>query len=668
MSNDQKILLAQKETEITSLQQKLTIMEGSLFQLQNAFTSNNMEQLKVSLSHNGEILCGINPRPENNLESSSDLIQRLKHELDEERQNSKHVQEHADNMQEMFLKFEREKMEMEDRLRSVQDDLERAEKQAREAQQHKAEKERLNQDVMRLDGLVQELQNRLREEEAASKQLHSKYDTEIANCELRLQTLEEERVLNVAQLGEAHEAALKCLREEHSEEVRRIQELLDQAQKHNHLGEPSELDTSVTWIQNSEEHHNQEVTPEGSPDGSPEAFPSANASAAEDLMERYLASAVQHESSWMEQSLEEHSIMENSTVSKLEFEDESRFLVHLDSGANGTNPEDQPSGLDGMSFTQDQLQSFNTTSSGLNQSVDLGKELLIQQCRDLTEQLEEKERKLDILQEEVRRSAEELEEARERWSKASEELEEAKWELETERDKRLQCEELLNEKIHEQDNLKNKLCFMETQKEKEQLTSDMVLDEKSRSIEAFLTELKEDKHKLVLQLKHQEQLVRDLQEQKLAGDSVSCEVQDLFGQQLSSLQAQRDQLMAQLENQREKNQTTSTLLEQKTLEVDSACSELQQLRAEVEEKVGNVQRLEKGRVDLESKLTCLKENLNNMEEALRQGSAEKAALEKRLEELDEQNKSMEKVLKTELENFEVWILFLWIIYFLKRRN
>ncbi|XP_058258622.1 pericentrin isoform X2 [Hemibagrus wyckioides] len=651
MSNDQKILLAQKETEITSLQQKLTVMEGSLFQLQSAFTSNNMEQLKVSLSHNGGILRGINPRPENNLESSSDLIQRLKHELDEEQQNSKRVQERAENLQEMVMKFECEKVEMEDRLRSVQDDLERAEKQAREVQQHKAEKERLNQDVMRLDGLVQELQNRLQEEEEASKQLRSKYDAEIANCELRLQTLEEERVLNVAQLGEAHEAALKHLREEHSEEVRRIQELLDQAQKHNHLGEPSELDTSVTWIQNSEEYHNQEMTPEGSHDSSPEAFPSVNASVADDLMERYLASAVQHESSWMEQSLEEHSIMENSTVSKLEFEDESRFLVCLDSGANGTNP-DQPSGHDGMSFTQVQLQSFNTTSSGLNQSVDLGKELLIQQCRDLTEQLEEKERELDILQEEVRCSAEELEEARERWSKASEELEEAKWELETERDKRLQCEELLNEKIHEQDNLKNKLCSMETPKEKEQLTSDMVLD-KSPSIEEFLKELKEDKHKLVLQLKHQEQLVRDIQEQKMAGDSVNCEVQDLFGQQLSSLQAQRDQLMAQLENQREKNQTTSTLLEQKTLEVDSAYRELQQLRAEVEDKVENVQRLEKGRVDLEYKLTCLKENLHNMEEALRQGSAEKAALEKRLEELGEQNKSMEKVLKTELENFEL---------------
>lgn len=643
MTNSQHVLLAQKETEITALQQKLTVMEGSLSQLQSAFTSSNMDQIKSSLGHNGDILSGINASPESDL----DLIQRLKHELDEERQNSKQARESAKNLQEMVSKFQDEKVEMEARLRAVQDDLERAERQAREAQQYKSEKERLNQDVVRLDGLVQELQNRIREEEETSKHLRSKYEAEIANCELRLQTLEEERVLNVAQLGEAHEAALKRLQEEHSEEVKRIQELLEQAQAQTHdlHGASLELDTSVTLIQTSEEHHSQDMD---SPEDSPEAVPSMNASVPDDLMERYLASAVLRESSWMDQSLEERSMMENSDLSKLEFEDESRFLIHFDSDAHNPNPEDHPSSLDGMSVTQAQAQSFNSTLNDMSEGVDLCKELLIQQCRDLTEQLEEKERQLDVLREEVQHSAEDLEEARERWSKASEELEEAKFELETERVKRLHCEELLNEKIHEQDNLKNKLNYLERKEEKEELMSSVEPDTKDSPTEELL---KEDKVKLVLQLKHQEQLVQDIQEQKLGGDLVSCEVQALFGQQ-----TQRDQLMAQLENQREKNQTTSVLLGQKTLEVDSACRDLQQLRAEVEEREENVQRLEKVRVDLESELTCLKENLSNMEEALRQGAAEKTTLEERLQALDEQNKIMEKVLETELENFEVWSL------------
>lgn len=664
MSRDNQVLLARKETEITAFQQKLSIMEVSLSQLQSAFQPNNAERITSSQCTNGEILHRDSTSPESSLDPRGDLVRRLKCELDEERQNSKGAKEHAENLQVMVLKFESEKVEMEARLQSLLDDLECAENEAREVQRYKAEKERLNQDVVRLDRLVLELQNRLYEEEETSKRLCSKYEAEIANCELRLQTLEEERVLNVAQLGEAHEAALKRLREEHSKEVKQIQELLDQAQKHDLHGASSELGTKVTWIETADKHsldlaseelQNLETASkelqnlEKATEGSPEGVLCMNTSVSDVLMERYLASAVQCESSWMEPSLEEHSIMENS---KLEFEDESRFLIHINSGASNTNPEDRSPGLDGLSFTQSQ--SFNSTSNGMNKSVDLGKELLIQQCQDLTELLKQKERELTVLQEEVRHSAEELEEAQEHWSKASEELEEAKWDLETERDKRLHFEELLNEKLHEQDNLKNKLSYLENQKGREQLTEP---DSKSFSTEELLKELKEDKVKLVLQLKHQEQLVQDIQEQKMVGDSVSGEVQALFGRQLSSLQAQRDQLMGQLENLREKNQTMSVLLGQKTIEVDSAYGEIQQFRAEVEERAENVQRLEKVRAELESKLTCVKENLRNLEEALWQGSAEKAALEKRLQALEKQNKSMEKVLETELENFEVWIFY-----------
>ncbi|KAI5613710.1 pericentrin [Silurus asotus] len=642
MSNDQQAVLAQKETEITALQQKLAVMEDSLSQIQSAFTSNNTEHSKSSSCHNGRISPQID-----NFDSNSDLIERLKHELDEERQNSKRAQERAEELQETVLKFELEKFEMEALLKTVRDDLERVEKEAREEQQFKEEKERLNQDVVRLDGLVQELQCRLREEEETSKHERSKYEAEIANCELRLQTLEEERMLNVAQLSEAHEAAIRRLREEHSEEVKQIQELLEQIRNHDLHSAPSELDASGNWIQISEEQNTQETTTEVSP----EAVLSMNASGIDDMMERYLRSAVQHESSLVEQSLQECSI--NSSVSKLEYEDESRFLVHFESGSCNTNPDNQPSGTDGMSFTQAQWQSFNSPSNSQNASMDLGKELLIQECRDLTEQLEEKQRQLDVLQEEVRCSAKELDEARERWCKASEELEETKCELEIERDKRLHFEEILNEKIHEIDNLKNNHSYLESQKENKHLTPDVEFKENNFSTEELLENLKEEKDKLILQLKQKEQLVRDIQEQKMAGDSVSCEVHAVFGHQLSSLQAQSEQVIAQLENQREKNETMSVLLGQKTLEVDSKYREIQELRAEVEERMENVQRLEKVRADLEFKLTCLKENLNNMEEAVRQGSAEKAALETRMLELEKQNRSMEKVLESELESFEL---------------
>lgn len=670
--------MVQKETEITALQQKLVVMEDTVSQLQNAFTMNNMEQVNSSLLHHSEQMSRTDKSPENSFNSNTeDMIHKLRTALDDERQNSKRVLDHADGLQKMLDNLECEKDEMKAQLTAVQSELERAEAQAREVQQYKAEKEELNQDVARLDGLVQQLQNMLREEEEAREHLRSKHEAEIGNYELRLQTLEEERGMNVAQLTEAHEAAIRCLREEHLEEVGHIQELLERAH-HNHLlpqhGVSEELVTGLNWAKASKEQHNEKTIG----DGAAKTVPSLNASVTEeqnDMMERYLAMAVQHESSWAEQSLVEHSLLENSEASKFELESElfeSRFSDHHNT-ADGSDralsvqpsqAEDEPPDVGGMSFTEGQWENTSPSSNGLNESVeqmDLGKELLIQQCSDLTAQLEEKERQLEILQEEVRCSAEELEEARERWSKASEELEEAKWELETEREKRLQVEEIISQKTHEQDNLKNKLSALQSHQEREQLTPGVSNSSDMNSIlssrEELLKEMKEEKLKLVLQLKQQEQLVRDIQEQKMAGDSVSSEVQALFGRQLSSLQAQRDQLMAQLENLREKNQATSVLLGQKSLEVDSANREIQQLRAEVEEKVENLQNLEKVKSDLEAKLMCLKQNLTNMEEALSQGAAEKAILEKRLQALEEQTQRMEKTLEFELENFEVWNYF-----------
>ncbi|XP_072539723.1 pericentrin isoform X2 [Salminus brasiliensis] len=676
VTRDQQCILAQKESEITALQQKLSIMEDSLCQLHSAFSLNNMEQVKAHLLNHNEqrsMTC-----TEGSLNSDTDaVLQKLRTELNEERQNTKREQDRANTLQMAMDSLQSEKIEMEVRLTVVQAELGKAEALAQEVQKYKAEKEELNQDVARLDGLVEQLQSRLREEEETGKHLRSKHEAEIANYELRLQTLEEESGMNVAQLTETHEAVLKRLREEHLEEVKRIQELLSRAQQHNHSlnqhGVSEEFDASLNWVKASKEQHNQETASENTA----RTGPSLDVSMTEDqndLMERYLAMAVQHESSWVEQSLEEHSLMENSEASKLELESEvvfeSRFSDHHDRTDDSNlalseqpdQAEGEPPDMAGMSFTQAQWQSFTSTSKGLNESmddvdgIDLGKELLIQQCRDLTEQLEEKERQLEVLQQEVQRSAEELDEARERWSKASDELEEAKWELVTERDKRLHYEEIISQKTHEEDNLKNKLSSLQSQQEKACITPDVadlsVRQSTLSSTEVLLKELKEDKAMLVLQLKQQEQLVRDIQEQKTAGDSVSSEVQALFGRQLSSLQTQRDQLMSQLENQREKNQATSVLLGQKTLEIDSVNSEIQQLRAEVEEKVKNLQKLEKDKLDLEAKLMCFKENLTNMEEALSQGAAEKAALEKRLQALEEQTRSMEEVLESELTNFE----------------
>ncbi|XP_059416733.1 pericentrin-like [Carassius carassius] len=659
MTKEQQYLLAQKETEITNLQQKLCVMEESLSQLQHAFTQRSGDQKDLRLHQHGslELSTVSSLFPDNSPDSDSEtLTQSLRAELEEERKNSQRAQEQVEAFQKTIRSLESEKTLMEAHLAAVN------ETQAQEAQKYKAEKDELNQETVRLDNLVKELQNRLHEEEETGRHMRSKYEADISNYDLRLQTLEEERELNVVQLTEAHEAALIHLRKEHSDEIHRIQELLNQAQSqhtNSHHNVSKNFGADVSWKKVSKEQYNEETATESAVRDA-YSFDVSAGGFQDVLMERYLASEGPQESWLIEGSMEEqHSLMENSETSR--FELDSEIIFHTTDFPNNVTSDGDKSdpGLsvvhsidvpqpDEMSFTDAQWQNSTSVVEELNESagtVDLAKELLIQQCRDLAEQLEERERQLEVLQEEVRQSAEEVEEARERWSKASEELEEAKWELEMEREKRIQHEEVISQKMHEEDNLKNILSHLQIQKQpqlqdNERLVSDNMDSNKTSifsSIEELLKELKEENVQLLLQLKCPEQLVKDVHEQKPAQDSINSE--------LSSLEAERDEFLLRLEQQREKNQATSVLLGQRTLQVEQANRELQQLKAEVEEKVGRLQNLEKEKTDLETKLMCLKENLNNMEE-------EKAALERRLQALEDETKSMEMVLESELRNFE----------------
>ncbi|XP_058634114.1 pericentrin isoform X4 [Onychostoma macrolepis] len=658
MTKEQQCLLAQKETEITDLQQKLCVMEKSLSQLQHAFTQRSADQKDLRLDEHGGLDFSImsplflDNGPDSNSEA---LMQSLRAELEGERKNSQQAQEQVEAFQKRVQSLENEKMLMEAHLAAVN------ETQAQEVQKYKAEKDELNQEMARLDNLVKELQNHLHEEEETGRHIRSKYEADISNYDLRLQTLEEERELNVAQLTEAHEAALSRLQKEHSDEIRRIQELLNQAQSqhtNSHHNVSKDFGADVTWNKVSKEHYNEETATENVVRDS-YSFDISAGGFQDVLMERYLASEGPQECSLIEGSVEEHSLMETSGMSRFELDSEVIFHTsdvpsNVTSDGDKSEPElsvvhgievPQP---DEMSFADAQWQNSTSVVEELNESsgtMDLAKELLIQQCRDLSEQLDERERQLEVLQEEVRHSAEEVEEARERWSKASEELEEAKWELEMEREKRIQYEEVISQKMHEEDNLKNILSHMQIQKQMQHQDNERLMPDNTDSnktsiflsVEEMLKELREENAQLVLKLKCQEQLVKDVHEQKATPDSINNE--------LSSLQAQRDEFLLQLEQQKEKHQATSVLLGQRTLQVDQANSELQQLKAEVEEKVRQLQNLEKEKTDLESKLMCLKEHLTHMEE-------EKATLERRLQALEDQAKSMEKVLESELKNFE----------------
>ncbi|XP_031414935.1 pericentrin isoform X2 [Clupea harengus] len=663
-TKEQQCLLVQKDSVISDLQQKLGVTESGLSELQTTFPqraspSPSLMDLQCSPLPTGAF--ALSPEKCTESDHSDPLMERLQAELVKEKDLSRQAQERVEHLQQLVNSMESDRSSVEAQLAVVQAELKRAESHAHEAQQYKAEKDDLNREMSRLHGLVDELQNRLHEEEETARLMRSKHEADISNYDLRLLTLQEEREMDLAQLAETHEAALKRLQGEHDDEVQR--KLLEQTQAQAaHLDFSSNRSASedpserVGQIKASKEQQNQDLASEGAA----REDLCLDTSVSDDqapLMDMYLTHAGQHNSSWAEESMEQHSLLETSQQFEFNSEvmhaGESRLLDHTENAADLTE------GALSLPGDLDNLPS-EPGESFVSEGMDLGKELLIQQYEELGDQLEQRERQLEILQEEVQRSAEEVEEARDRWSKASEDLEALKWELEAERDKRVRCEEIISQKEHEQDNLKNKLSFLQNLQEQQELeyqrSRTNEVDQEGKTIrlssDDLIKELKEEKLQLVFQLKLQEQLVRDVQEKKLAGDSVSSDVQELFSRQLSALQAHRDQLLMQLESQREKTQTNSLLLGQKTLDVDSAHKELQQFSAKMEERGEKLQALEKERADLESKLNCLKENLTNLEEAQSQMVLEKASQERRIQALEEQVNSMENVLESELEDFQ----------------
>ncbi|MBN3295186.1 PCNT protein, partial [Amia calva] len=298
-----------------------------------------------------------------------------------------------------------------------------------------------------------------------------------------------------------------------------------------------------------------------------------------------------------------------------------------------------------------QLEKYTSALQELDESteaIDLEKALLLKQCKDLTEVLDDKTKQLEALHVEANRSSNEVQEVLEKWMKVTEELADLHSALEAEKQQRLQCEETIREKSQGEENLRNKLSLLESQLEhQEKNNANTVVKDSSFTIgmKELMKELKEENELLVIQLREQEQLVKDVQEQKLAGDSVTSEVQTLFGRQLSALQTQRDQLQAQLDAQKAKNQTTSELLGQKTLEQETLQGQLRQLK----EREQSLQKIEEENKELESRLLCVEQNLSNADEALSQSTREKADLEERLSQYDIKLKNMENTLASEQE-------------------
>ncbi|XP_066544674.1 pericentrin isoform X2 [Amia ocellicauda] len=659
-ARDQQNLIAQKENVITELQQKLSITGDTVSQLHSALSLKDEEmsvlrnEMLALSSHHEAQPAGEDGESHENVHSQ---LHRLKLELEEAHKAS----------QGQIKEFERERKEMEKQLLRYREDLRIAEEQAREALHFKAEKEMLNSEIVKLSAVVQDLEGKLLEEEEARQQLKVKYETDISKYDLQLQTLVLEKEMALVQMAETNDNALKHLRDEHEEEVQRLRQQLEGQHGPSvdcYRRNIEDLKENLNRIKARKDQENQETASES------QDFLGLDFSLPQDqgghLMEKYLSSAAPRESSWSEDCVKEQSLDDHSEKYRFELDseilhDQTKSMVsvqgYLDCSEDLTGISLSIEDIDNRAkpgnkpLSSVQLEKYTSALQELDESteaIDLEKALLIQQCKDLTEVLDDKTKQLEALHVEANRSSNEVQEVLEKWMKVTEELADLHSALEAEKQQRLQCEERIREKSQGEENLRNKLSLLESQLEhQEKNNANTVVKDSSFTIgmKELMKELKEENELLVIQLREQEQLVKDVQEQKLAGDSVTSEVQTLFGRQLSALQTQRDQLQAQLDAQKAKNQTTSELLGQKTLEQETLQGQLRQLK----EREQSLQKIEEENKELESRLLCVEQNLSNADEALSQSTREKADLEERLSQYDIKLKNMENTLASEQE-------------------
>ncbi|XP_071353542.1 pericentrin isoform X2 [Trachinotus anak] len=625
------------------------------------------------------------------------VLHKLRAELEEERENSQRIcaelVEEMEKHQHVLSLLEKEKKSMEEerkereaQLQDLQTQLSQVQSQCLEMQQYKEEKEKLNREVL-------ELRKRLQEEEDGER----RFCEEVATSALRLQSLEEER--------RTQEAEMKRLKEEHRHEVERVQQVLEEREKELRFREEEimGLKASKNWQNKAKAGFSCDESiciDEANLESGP-GLDSMNVTIPGDvMMERYLSSAplAHSQSSLVNESFEHCSQLDISADHSFELNsevlgDEPLLSIsnrHLDENDNLHNISIPQCYIPGADHSNPQSLSqwlHNSTSEDLEMSklseqqfeeTDLEKELLNQQCGELRDELALKDRELNVLKEEVIRSAEELEEARSRWAQVTEELRQALWELEEEKEKRTHVEEEMNLKAHEQDNLKNKLSALMEDQEKENAV--MLMGEKasetlllvpdnfpSKEEDKLAGELKKEQEKEAALLSHQKQqelLVSSLQEIKQSADSVrqSPELRD--DNQLQTLQAHCDHLMSELEET--KTKLKAALLSQSTVELDEALKELEatcaqvlnvqteveRLQKELEKSHDSLDSAEKEKNELESQIVCLKQNLANLEEAQAQAVHEREEHKRKEEEMDERIKKMEQVLEEELEQFE----------------
>ncbi|XP_074950332.1 pericentrin isoform X4 [Phalacrocorax aristotelis] len=592
---------------------------------------------------------------EEHIQNLNGIIIDLNNSLHESEINKENLGRKLENQQE---DFQREKSEIEAKYKDLIDGLKSqlsdAEEQVKEAQQYKQEKQSLDERIRKLNSFIQELNEKQLDEAEKNIDVRQKHDEEIVSNKTLMKLRENQILPEVSQLQRAElEDMWNKLHQLKGEDELVHEDLEFQCD----LGVDSSRD-QLEEIKNSKITENNESS-EGHKLSEEHLSELGLFSGDEGILAKYLILERPEES--YDSSTSEGYAIEEGRCSRYELESS----VLLEPSRNfippslnlGLDEETCPGGLAPETFEETEVGaeafvSFLSDSSlqqnKVSDHIDIKDDeatCLGERCVKLTEQLHEKESAL-------KKSYQETHEAAGKWEEVMAELSHMHMELDEEHEAWICCEKELLQKTEREKELENKRTFLVKQQGEDSgqpycAVEPLIQVSKSSTWQEMVKDLHEEREMLMVQLQTQEQIVKDVQEQKTASDSVTSEVQSLFGYQVAALRSQRDQMQSQLDTQKAKNQTTAELLGQKTIPEETLLKEQELLRAEIDNKQQDLALLLKEKTVLGERLSDMEEDLIKAEKALAEKDSTIEDLERNINELNAEMKNLKEIRECE---------------------
>ncbi|KAM6268405.1 pericentrin isoform 3-T3 [Porphyrio hochstetteri] len=589
---------------------------------------NELEQFKKEL-------CALNS--EEDIQNLNGMVIDLRNSLRDSEINQENLRRKLENQQE---DFQRERSEMEikykDLIEGLKSQLSDAEEQVKEAQRYKQEKQFLNEEIQKLNAFIQELNEKRLYEAEKSMDVRQKHNEETVS-DKKLMKWREKQILPEALQRAGLEELWNKPPQLRGEDRLAPKELEFQWD----LGADSSRDQL-------EETKNANVTEnkESSEDDLSEEHSSEVGLFSGDggILAKYLISTERLDESHVSSTSEGYAI-EEGRCSTYGLDDP--VLLEPSRDLSQETFEETEVGAEAfVSFLSDNSLQQNKISD-LEDLKGEETTCLAERCVKLTERLHEMESALKPYQE--------TQEAVGKWEKAMAELSHVRVELDEEREARVLCEKELLQKAEKEKELQNKIMLLVKQRGDDdggQPVEPLTQVLTSSTWQEMVKDLQEEREMLMVQLRTQEQLVKDVQEQKTASDSVTSEVQSLFGRQLAALQSQRDQMQSQLDAQKAKNQTIAELLGQKVVSEETLLKEQELLKAEIDNKEQNLALLLKEKKALVERLSDVEKDLAKAEKALVENAGIIEDLEKIIHELNAEVKNLQEIHECERLGYE----------------